>query len=345
MQHEVIAEQDLLNEKGIIKEPGWARKPVWKYQREAIRAPWFRRKEWDYYLITNAQYGVAFTISDLGYAGLISASFLDFEKKEETTKTRMEAFPRKNKYELSTNSNEEHCFVKSKAVHMSFIKEGNQRSIRCKWKHFLGEEDLVAVIWLTEPAMDSMCIATNWREKPTAFYYNEKKNCMPARGKVKIGDREILLEEKSAFGVLDWGRGVWTYDNTWYWCTGSGMLDGKPFGFNLGYGFSDRSQASENVIFYNGVAHKLDEVTFHIQKNSKKEFLFEKTWKITSFDGRISGFFEPILDRKAEIDLKCIISNQHQVFGRMQAQVVLDDGTALLVKDFLCAIEVVHNRY
>lgn len=46
------------------------------------------------------------------------------------------------------------------------------------------------------------------------------------------------------------GKGVWTYDNTWYWGTGSGWHDGgDPFGFNLGYGFSDHSSASENMVF------------------------------------------------------------------------------------------------
>jgi hypothetical protein len=30
--------------------------------------------------------------------------------------------------------------------------------------------------------------------------------------------------KKGAYGVLDWGRGVWTYSNTWYWASMSGEL-------------------------------------------------------------------------------------------------------------------------
>ena len=26
------------------------------------------------------------------------------------------------------------------------------------------------------------------------------------------------------YGTLDWGRGVWTYDNTWYWGSGNGTI-------------------------------------------------------------------------------------------------------------------------
>ena len=45
-------------------------------------------------------------------------------------------------------------------------------------------------------------------------------------------------------------------------------MNGKPFGFNIGYGFGDTSAASENMLFYDGTAHKLDDVTFHIPKDS-----------------------------------------------------------------------------
>ena len=74
--------------------------------------------------------------------------------------------------------------------------------------------------------------------------------------------------------MLDWGRGVWTYHNTWYWGSASGQVDGVPFGWNIGYGFGDTSAASENMLFYGGKAHKLSQVTFHIpQRDGRDDFL------------------------------------------------------------------------
>ena len=70
MQHEVTDVQKLLDKQGYVVTPGWARRPVWQYNRENIAAPSFRIKEWDYYLAGNEHYAVAFTLSDLGYAGL-----------------------------------------------------------------------------------------------------------------------------------------------------------------------------------------------------------------------------------------------------------------------------------
>ena len=105
---------------------------------------------------------------------------------------------------------------------------------------------------------------------------------------------------------------MWTYDNTWYWGSGNCDVDGHAFGFNIGYGFGNTKAASENVIFYDGVAHKIDDVTFVIPEDD-----YCKPWKFTSSDGRFEMDFMPLLDRSACLDYKLIVSDQHQVFGRM----------------------------
>ena len=93
MQHEVTVVQKLLDQQGYVVTPGWARRPVWQYNRENIAAPSFRIKEWDYYLAGNEHYAVAFTLSDLGYAGLISVSLIDLVERKEHTETILTAMP------------------------------------------------------------------------------------------------------------------------------------------------------------------------------------------------------------------------------------------------------------
>ena len=119
-----------------------------------------------------------------------------------------------------------------------------------------------------------------------------------------------------------------------------GLINGKPFGLNIGYGFGNTTAASKNPVIYDGKAHKLDDVTFHFQK---KDFL--KPWKITSSDGRFEMDFKPIMDRVNEMDKKIIASIQHQVFGYLSGIVVLDDGTKLPVDRLLCGIEVIRNKF
>lgn len=118
------------------------------------------------------------------------------------------------------------------------------------------------------------------------------------------------------------------------------MVDGKPFGFNIGYGFGDTSAASENMLFYEGKGHKLDDVAFHIPQDD-----YMKPWRFTSSDGRFEMDFVPVLDRAARTNALVIETNQHQVFGRMSGRTVLDNGKVIEVKDLMCFAEDVHNRY
>ena len=257
----------------------------------------------------------------------------------EHTETILQPFPM-GKLHLPETSERGNTVYRDRRLNMEFAKEDGRRRIVCSFKNFLDGKTFTCDLTLEQPPMDTMVIATPWKESRKAFYYNQKINCMRASGEAHFDGKTYVFDPDTDFGTLDWGRGVWTYDNTWYWGSGNGVVDGKPFGFNIGYGFGDTSAASENILFYDGVGHKLDDVTFHIPKHSYLE-----PWKISSSDGRFEMDFTPVLDRAAKIDVKLITTDQHQVFGRMSGTAVLDDGTKLEIRDLLCFCEKVHNKY
>ncbi len=337
--HEITEKGKLLNSDGELREPGWARSQLLQYKRDMIKAPKFRIKEWDYYLVLSDGFAGAFTISDDGYIGLQSVSLLVFgEKPWEHTETVLNTFPM-GKLRLPENSSEGSTKYADKRLQMSFVPADGQRHITCHFKNFWNGKAFDCDITLDQPPMDSMVIATPW-DKKHAFYYNQKINCMRASGWMSYDGRLYKFDPSTDFGTLDWGRGVWTYDNTWFWGSGNCDYNGEPFGFNIGYGFGNTSAASENVIFYKGRAHKFDDVTFNIPEDS-----YMKPWTFTSSDGRFEMDFVPVIDRAAKLDFKLLVSDQHQVFGRMSGKAVLDDGTALEIKDVMCFAEKVHNRY
>lgn len=337
--HEVTTVQPLLKEDGSLREPGWSKNLVQIYSRNQIKAPKFRIKEWDYYLVLNEEFAGAFTISDDGYIGLQSVSLLNFKEGWEHTETILNPFPM-GKYKLPSTSEMGNTIYKDKRLHMRFLVKQGERRIQCKFKNFYQGKEFSCDIRLEQPKMDTMVIATPWKEKKTAFYYNQKINCMPASGTMTYDGRTYTFSKETDFGTLDWGRGVWTYDNRWYWGSGNTVIDGKPFGFNIGYGFGDTSAASENMLFYDGKCHKLDDVTFHIPKDD-----YMKPWTFSSSDGRFEMDFVPVLDRAAHTAALVIETDQHQVFGRMSGKAVLDDGKIIELKDVLCFAEDVHNRY
>ena len=337
--HEVTKSQMLLDGSGELREPGWSRSQVQKYRRGMIKAPKFRIKEWDYYLVVNKDFAAAFTISDDGYIGLQSVSLLIFgDSPREHTETVLNAFPL-GRLKLPEDSSYGTTKYEDKRLQMSFEAKYQKRRISCRFENFMDEKPLEAFIELDQPPMDSMVIATPWPEKH-AFYYNQKINCMRASGYISFDGKKYVFDPKTDFGTLDWGRGVWTYDNTWFWGSGNADIDGSSFGWNIGCGFGDTSAASENILFWNGTAHKLDDVSFNIPESG-----YMDKWTFSSSDGRFEMDFEPVLDRAACLDYKVIVSDQHQVFGRMSGKAVLDDGTVIDVKDVMCFAEKVHNKY
>lgn len=343
MQHRMTQPGPLLDERGRLLQTGYATGALLTYRRADIRAPWYRIKEWDYYLVLCDTHALALTIADNGYMGLDSVSLLDFTRPWQKTISPMQLLPRGRK-RLPETSAQGDVAVSGRGYALSFRHEKDGRLLRVRMENFDKGRMLEGEILLREEPRDSMVIATPFPGAPRAFYYNQKINCLRAQGEVRLGDTRYAFAPESAFGTLDWGRGVWTYRNTWYWGSASGLVDGVPFGLNIGYGFGDTSAASENMVFYDGVAHKLSQVDFGIpQAGGRDDFL--KPWRMTSDDGRFSMDFTPVLDRASRASALVVESVQHQVFGRFTGTVVLDDGRIVRVQDLMGFAEKVKNRW
>lgn len=342
MQHQ-LSKGPLLDANGRLNEAGYANSLVKTYDRRAIKAGKSRIKEWDYYLIYNDRFGVALTLDDNSYMGLISASFLDFAKPAERTLSTMFLFPM-GKTGFPASSAVGDVRKTMKGARASFTHEGGKRHLCVTMDNFADGAPFVCDVWLSDEPRDSMVIATPFAEKPTAFYYNQKIIAMRAEGRVLYRGERYDFDPKDSFGLLDWGRGVWTYDNTWLWSAAQGLIDGHRFGFNLGYGFGDTTAASENMLFWDGIASKLDRVMFEIpQKDGKDDYM--APWRFIDNEGRLDLTFTPVIDRMSITDLKLICSNQHQVFGRFSGKAVLDDGTEVRLDRLLGFAEKVRNKW
>ncbi|MGV9205260.1 MAG: DUF2804 domain-containing protein [Promethearchaeia archaeon] len=340
MQNEITEKSQLLDANGKLNQKGWARELFLTYNREDIAASWLRIKEWDYYAVLNADFAITFTIADLGYIGLITVVWLDFQKKDYIQEEQMVLLPRGN-FNLPRSSKKGDIKLHKKGIDLEFIRKKGKRHLMVTYPAFDNGKALQADLELKQdPNADSIVIVSDWKEKPTRFYYNQKINCMPTGGTVEIGADEFQFAEDSSFGVLDWGRGVWTYKNTWYWGSASTKIDDTLVGWNLGYGFSDRSKATENAVFYNGKAHKLDAITFYFDDED-----FLKPWIIKSNDGRFEMEFTPILDRSSKFNLLLLKSIQHQVFGFYSGYFILDNGKKVEVENVLGFAEEVYNKW
>ena len=340
MKQHLLSKGLLLDNNGNLNEAGYAFDLVKTYERKAIKASRFRIKEWDYYYIGDENFGIALTVADNSYMALMSVSVLDFKNKTESTKSYMKWFTF-GKLSLPSSSADGDIEVKNKKYHMHFINEHGKRRLVCYMKNVSKGKDFSCDISLTPTNNNSMVIAIPFNKKHH-FYYNQKINNLFGVGSFTFGS--FTYSFSSSYGVLDWGRGVWTYSNTWYWSSLNSEYQGHKIGFNLGYGFGDTSNASENMLFIDKEAYKLDDVTFDIPKDKGGKDDFLKPWNITSANHDIDLVFTPLINRKAKMNALILESDQNQIFGLFTGTFTIK-GETIRIDNLLGFAEKVKNRW
>ena len=331
----------LLNEQGDLNEAGFSLSLIKDYQRNQIHGLKWRIKEWDYYYIGNQDYGLCLTISDVSFLALISVTFLDFKSKAQPAKTILKPFTF-GKVGLPSSSKEGDVSFKNKQIDISFVHESSKRHLKVYLDKFIDNKPLEADVFLEETQKDTIVVATPFFKK-RHFYYNQKINLMKSEGYVKIGEDNYDLSNNT-YGLLDWGRGVWTYKNTWYWSSLNGLYNGHRIGFNLGYGFGDTSTHSENIFYYDGKSYKLDDVKFEIPVDEKGNDDFMSPWKFTSEKGDINLTFKPVINRHDDTNVLIIRSKQNQVFGLFSGYFLID-GKKFEFENLMGFAEKVYNRW
>jgi hypothetical protein len=280
---------------------------------------------------------VQFTIGHTSYAGALTVTFFRFRDGLRYDKNVTLVLPFGSLRMPETSS--EGVNAAKGGVDISFEVNGSERILRCKTAADTKTPAMEAEFHLTRPHDTSLVIATPFKEYNHAFYYNEKISCMPANGYIKIGGERFTFSDDSAFGLLDWGRGVWPFRTEWYWGSGSGYVDGKIFGFNIGYGFGDTTAASENMLFYDGIAYKISEVMFDLKAGG-----YMSPKRFTSDDGSFEMEFTPVYDRYTENKVLFVDTECHQVFGLFNGSVRLN-GKQLEVKNLMAFTEHAVNNW
>ena len=343
--HLITGSGSLLDAEGRLREPGYAFRPPFDYNREDIAAPALRIKDWDYYLVNDDEYAVALTFSDLGYVGLVSASLMDFSNDTFKTTSERVVLPL-GRMGVPRSSDEGDVDWRNGRCSVRFAHVPGGRRLSFSMARFDGDDDLEVEVLLDQAPRDSMVICTPWADDASAFYYNRKIIGMRARGGFRCGALFHEFDPIEALGLLDWGRGVWTYDNVWYWAAAQGHQAGHVVGLNLGYGFGDTTAASENMVFVDGIAHKLGRVDFGIPTGEDGSYLYLKPWHMLDDEGRLELVFTPRIDRADDTNVaNVIVSEQHQVFGTLAGAIVLDDDSIQSVDGLRGSAEHVHNRY
>ncbi len=331
-QHEIKTPGMVLDKQGRIT-PGWASHAVQTYCRADIKASPLRIKEWDFYQVSDGEKCLQFTFGHASYAGQVGVMLFDFKKGTMIANiNKLIPFPFSSLHLPESAEKDSDITYDKQGVHLRFKTEGATRYLS------FSARDFEANITLEKTIPYSAVIQTPFRESPRMFYYNQKINCMTARGRAVYKGQAYTFEE-GAFGLLDWGRGVWPYHNEWYWSNGAGTVEGRMFGFNLGCGFGDTSQATENMLFYGETLTKLGRVHFELGAD------YMKPWRLYDDEGQLDLTLVPEFDRTTKIQALIVRNCCHQMFGRFHGTAVLADGTKLTIEELPAFAEHAVNNW
>ncbi|MEG2286774.1 MAG: DUF2804 domain-containing protein [Ruthenibacterium sp.] len=331
-EHQITAPGPVLDEKGHIT-PGYSVCSVSDYHRKDIKAPFFRIKEWDFYQVSDSEKCLQLTYGHASYAGQVGVMLFNFKTGEMIfSSDRLMAFPF-GRLHLPENAEQDSDIVYDKnGIFLRFRTMG-----KCRYLTFRAP-DFEAQITLERKTPHSLVIHVPFDEYKTAFYYNHKINCMTAHGHAVCKGKTYNFDN-GAYGLLDWGRGVWPFHNEWYWSNGTGLVGGEMFGFNLGTGFGNTDKATENILFYKGAFHKLGRVHFDVDTT------YMKPWHLYDDEGRLELTLTPSYDRTTKTKVLFVDNCCHQMFGGFTGKAVLDDGTVLHVDNLQAFAEHAVNNW
>ena len=359
----------LLDDRGnLLVQGGWARHNIFEYDRTKARPGW-RGKEWDFYQISDGRYMVQISMANISIGGYASAVLVDLKNHDKKPITSMAFWAGgKNKpiHILPENGDQGHPNVseyKSKKFHfradtndehrvLEFHGPVGKDSLDAKFEmDFFKDHQNITIVTPFRKAAGTVHSGEGVKKKkfmPTRFFMTMKQNCMPCEGYFKCGDVEVTFDKADTFCVLDWGRGVWPYNNVWYWGNGAQHIkdaEGNDhiFGFEVTWGIGDEAHATETCVFYDGVAHKVGSVDVEVFPKDDK---WMQPWHFISDDGRFDLTMTPFFDHHTDTNaLNILRLHAHQVHGLWNGTVVLDDGTKLEIKDMYAFCEYVENKW
>lgn len=346
-QTEYTEKTPLLAPDGTLLAKGWARRNVFDYNRNHS-APKYRKKEWDFYQISNGRYMVQISFANISFGGYVAAALIDLKNGKSIANATSLFVGGESKYILPPKGDVPNYFeAKVGSANVVFDTKENERTLYFK-RPYRGKTVICNFKMDIMPGLENITTVLPFKDMPTRYFMTTKQNCMPCEGTFVVGDKVYEFSKEDSFCALDWGRVNTPHEMVWYWGNGSTYLTDENgekhiFGFEITWAIGDESNATETCLFYDGKAHKIGAVDVEVFPKPDK---YMKDWKFISEDGRFNLTMKPFYDNHSDINVVNLARmHTHQVHGLWSGDVTLDDGTKLEIKDMYAFCEYVENKW
>jgi len=318
---------------------GWTRTPMHDTSGIPGHGHWGRNKRWEYWCVMTPTHIVALTISCIDYVSLHSVWVLDRTSGAEIDSTVLS--PGGRSTTLPASLGDGSARARTGKVTLDIDELDGATRLR-------GTAPRVSFdITATLPAgHESLGVVVPWRRadrtrrftNTARFQYTVKDVARPAHGVLTIGDLTIEVPEGS-WAVLDHGRGRWPYRVWWNWAAGSGVVDGRVIGLQLGSKWTDGSGATENAVVVDGRLSKLsEELTWDYDSSD-----WMRPWRVHG--ERADLVFTPFHNKHSQTNAIVISTRTDQLFGTWTGWVQASAGARVSVDGIEGWAEDVLNRW
>lgn len=323
MKGELLKEKEILDQVNLCDSTGKLNKDCVGWSRNTIyncnlKGRWLRKKKWNYWCIISPDCLFSVTISNIDYAGMVFAYFLDLKTKKYIEKTIMTPFGKGCNMPPTVH---ETVYFVNKKMTINLEAERNDTHIILSSPDFKGEKMAADFTVKFPEGYETLNVVIPWNEK--VFQFTSKQEGLPVEGYLTVGDKTYNFNKENTFACLDYGRGIWPYKVMWNWANAAGIVGEHTIGFNLGAKWTDGTGMTENALLVDGKLIKLSEnVIYEYDKNN-----IMTPWSIkTEITDRVNLTFRPIYERIAKTNFCIIKSEIHQMVGYFSGEIEMRTG-------------------
>jgi hypothetical protein len=335
VENEITKPQKLLDKNGALTTTGWARDLLLQYDRDDVKAPKRRIKEWESYLLVSDGCALQLSIANLGYVGLVSATLVDFRQSLQHTKTIKKVLPL-GAMALPYSSKYGDATYTEKRVGMNFSKASAKRYLKTEMLNFLDGKNLYVNVELEENKQHTLVCALPFTKENDCFHYSQKTIYPHISGIVRCGGEEYSFQSTNTFGLMNWGRSVWPRSISWNSACLNGSVSGEPISFYVSDGPTDSEQTSECVCYYRGRLHKLGKVCF-----SRSNADWGSAWNLSTKG--MSLTFEPAIPYRRSASMGLGSHQSILLFGLFSGAVTVEQNKTITIRSLAGFIESTQN--
>jgi hypothetical protein len=325
---EIIGPVDLCLADGRLNRAavGWSRHPL---HRCNLHGRWPRKKRWDFWGIVCDTHFLAITHVSLDYVGLLTVGLLDYDVGRRIERTSIIPLGRGMSFPETAGGADIRCSARGARLAIVEEQAGTRLAAACRTR--AGHSLEVDVVVVRPERHETLNVVIPWSDR--RFQYTSKQNTRPASGQVVLDGKPYRFEAaNNAYGVLDYGRGIWPYRTTWNWAAASGRQTGRLVGLNLGGKWTDGTGTTENGLCIDGRLHKIGEDLLWDYDRTD----FRRPWRIRApRSGRVDLEFVPTLAEANRLDLLVLRTELHWALGHFNGTVVADTGERVEIHQLL----------